>query len=124
MEILDGNPADTEPFEDALARLIGKFRIVPDAVATDQGFGSAANAEAAATLGVNDVYFSGKHIAESARHLLVDDGPLGKTLGRFRAGAEGLISAAMRAGAKLGRCLWKGYGISARMRGARWRRRT
>lgn len=109
MEILEGNPADTEPFADALARLIEKFRVVPGAVATDQGFGSASNAEAAAKLGVEDVYFSGKRVAKSARDLVVEDGVLGKALGRFRAGAEGLISAAMRAGAKLARCLWKGY---------------
>jgi len=109
MEILDGDPAETEPFADALKRLIDKFRVVPGAVATDQGFGSAANAEAAVKLGVDDVYFSGKPVAASARHLVVEDRPLGKALGRFRAGAEGLISAAMRAGAKLGRCLWKGY---------------
>lgn len=108
-DILDGNPADTASFEEPLLALKRKFRITPSQVATDQGFGSASNAFKAASLGVDVLSFSGKRVAEEARHLVVNEGPLRKVLDRFRAGAEGMISAVKRAGSGLKRCIWKGY---------------
>lgn len=106
-QILDGNPADAEIFMDALTCLRGKYRRTPTAVATDKGFGSAQNAQAARALGVEALTFSRRPLAAAAQGLLAS-GRTERMLIRFRAGAEAVISAAKR-GVNLTRCLWRGW---------------
>jgi len=106
-EILEGNPADAEIFIDSLKAFRRKYRKVPNAVATDKGFGSAANAEDAREMGVESLTFSKRPLAEEAQGLLAS-GAMEKMLIRFRAGAEAVISAAKR-GVSLARCLWRGW---------------
>ena len=92
---------------DALEGYKKKFRRVPKAVATDKGYGSLGNAQKAKALGVRDLTFSRKHLAEGGDEL-VAHGLVEKMLLRFRAGAEAIISAAKR-GVNLSRCLWHGW---------------
>jgi IS5 family transposase len=106
-QILNGNPADSEIFIDALESQIKKYRTIPSAVATDKGFGSADNAKAAIALGVKDLTFSKRPLAAEAQGLLAN-GTTERLLMRFRAGAEAVISAAKR-GVNLARCLWRGW---------------
>lgn len=109
-DVLDGNPVDTESYIPAIKCLKKKYgKKAAGTVATDQGFGSAKNAIAAAGIGVEIQSFSGCRIAESGREHVVGKGRLRKMLDRFRAGAEGLISGIKRGGAGLKRCLWEGY---------------
>jgi IS5 family transposase len=106
-QILEGNPADAEIFMDALNCLRGKYHRIPAAVATDKGFGSAENAQAARALGVEALTFSRRRLAAAAQDL-VASGRTERMLMRFRAGAEAIISAAKR-GVNLARCLWRGW---------------
>lgn len=110
LDVLDGNPVDTESYIPAIERMKEKYgKKAATTVATDQGFGSSENAIKAAELGVAVQSFTGRRIAEAGRKYVVDEGPLRRMLDRFRAGAEGMISTAKRAGAGLKRCLWEGY---------------
>lgn len=106
-QILDGNPADAEIFIDSLSGFRKKYRRIPDAVATDKGFGSTANAKEARRVGVDSLTFSKRPLAGDGQEL-VASGALEKMLIRFRAGAEAVISAAKR-GVHLARCLWRGW---------------
>jgi len=105
--ILDGNPVDSSVFLDALDSFRGKYRKTPSGVATDKGFGSAANAKAAIARGVESLTFSKRPLAAAAQGLLAS-GTAERMLIRFRAGAEAVISAAKR-GVNLARCLWRGW---------------
>ena len=110
IEVLDGNPVDTESYVPSVKVMKKKFgKSAATTVATDQGFGSAENAIKAAELGVVTQSFTGRKIAEAGEKHVVKDGPLRRMLDKFRAGAEGMISTAKRAGAGLKRCLWEGY---------------
>lgn len=107
MQILEGNPADSDIFMDSLISYRSKFRQVPKVVATDKGFGSGDNARRARKLGVEALTFSRRKLAPENEALVVS-GRTEKLLMKFRAGAEGIISAAKR-GVKLARCTWHGW---------------
>jgi len=101
-----GNPNDSEQFAPALERCLRPFANAPNAVAADGGFASKANAAFALEHGVKNLAFSvlkGNRLAE-----LVQSTRVYKRLRKWRAGIEGIISAAKRAFG-LDRCTWRGY---------------
>ncbi len=101
-----GNPADSEQFVPAIERHIGRFGKAPKDVATDGGFASKENGRWAKAKGVLNVAFStlkGNKITE-----LVQNDRAYKMLRKWRAGIEGIISAAKRAYG-LTRCNWRGF---------------
>jgi IS5 family transposase len=108
-EVLAGNPADAEVFENSLERLTGVTGRVPTQVAADGGFSSIENVEHAKGLGVKDVAFSkyrGLEILDMCKTVGVF-----KALRNFRAGIEGDISNLKR-GFDIFKCVWKGlYGF-------------
>lgn len=106
-QILEGNPMDASVFEDSLASYRSKYRQIPEAVATDKGFGSGENARIATELGVKELTFSQRKLSADAEEL-VAHGHMEKILMKFRAGAEAIISAAKR-GVNLARCTWRGW---------------
>lgn len=101
-----GNPSDAGQFSLTLERCLQQFGNAPNAVATDGGFASKTNAAFALQHGVKNVAFSvlkGNTLAE-----LVQSTRVYKRLRKWRAGIEGIISAAKRAFG-LDRCTWRGY---------------
>lgn len=105
-QIVDGNPTDATLFEPALDSFEQQYGFTPQAVATDKGFGSSANAKRARARGVKHLSFCNRHLTREAENL-VAHGRTAKLLARFRAGVEGIISAAKR-GVELARCVWRG----------------
>ena len=104
--ILEGNPADSEQFIPALARHRELFGKTPRQVATDAGFASKRNGDAARQMGVKDIAFSatkGNKLSE-----LVTSDRIYKALRKWRAGIEGIISAGKRAYG-LTRCNWRSF---------------
>lgn len=103
--IEEGNPADTDRLIPVLQRHENNYGCVPRQVAADGGYASAANLEAAKTLGVEDMAFNKK------RGLAVEDmvksNWVYRKLKNFRAAIEGNISCLKRSYG-LGRCNWKG----------------
>ena len=101
-----GNPADAEQFVAALERHRRRFGRAPKKVATDGGFASKDNAVKARAMSVQDIAFStpkGNKLSE-----LVKSEHTYKRLRKWRAGIEGVISAAKRAFG-LDRCTWSGF---------------
>lgn len=101
-----GNPADSEQFQPAIERHIRRFGEAPRDVATDGGFASKANAAWAKAKGVVNVAFSalkGNKLSE-----IVQSERVYKTLRKWRAGIEGVISAVKRAYG-LTRCTWRSF---------------
>jgi IS5 family transposase len=101
-----GNPADAARATTMLERhreLMGK---VPEKVAFDAGFSSAANVQIASELGIKGASFAQKGVIDVFK--FIGSPQKHKKLQRFRAGVEGIISFAKRCFG-LGRCLWHGY---------------
>lgn len=101
-----GNPADSTqalPMLERHRNLMGK---VPEQVAFDAGFTSAANIAGARDLGVKDASFAKKGSIDVMAG--VREPKQYKKLQRFRAGVEGIISFTKRCFG-FGRCLWRGY---------------
>lgn len=101
-----GNPADAAQFLPALERLHARNGQMPKQVATDAGFASKTNARDALGLGVKDLAF----VAPKHKSLpeLIKDTRAYKALVKWRAGIEGIISAAKRAFG-LDRCTWSSF---------------
>ena len=105
-EVLSGNPCDSSlflPMMEQVAKVSGK---IPSHVAVDDGFASYDNATLAMVDGVKQLAFGGKLKYE--QQAWVSSRKVQKTLRRFRAGIEGIISAFKR-GLSLDRCIWKGW---------------
>ena len=102
--ILEGNPADSNLFKDALDRHKEHYGYAPRETSTDCGFASEENAEYARAMGVEHACFT-RPVGEVFKH--IEEGVM-KILRKFRAGIEGIISTLKRA-MGLSRCLWKGY---------------
>ncbi len=101
-----GNPRDVTLFQKALDRQKDVYGRMPNAVAADGGFASAANAEYAMGKGVDKVYFS-KSVGRKLRELLPSRA-VQRLLFRFRAGVEGVLSSVIR-GVGLDRCTWRSW---------------
>lgn len=101
-----GNPADSEHFIPALERHKQRMGKAPEDVAADGGFSSKANAGRAREMGVTNIAFSA--LKGNLLSDLVQSVRLYKQLRNWRAGIEGIISAAKRAFG-LDRCTWRGY---------------
>ena len=105
-QIFRGNPADTAEFIPALERHEKLYGKAPLKVATDGGFTSKDNADGAKEMGVRDIAFSslkGNKLTD-----LIKSEHIYKKLRKWRAGIEGVISAAKRAYG-LSRCNWSGF---------------
>ena len=105
-QIFRGNPADTDEFIPALERHEKLYGRVPLKVATDGGFTSKDNANDAKEMGVRDIAFSslkGNKLSD-----LIKSERVYKKLRKWRAGIEGIISAAKRAYG-LSRCNWSSF---------------
>jgi len=105
-QVFRGNPADTDEFIPALERLQKLYGKAPLKVAADGGFTSKDNADLAKAMGVRDIAFSslkGNKLTD-----LIKSKHVFKKLRKWRAGIEGVISAAKRAYG-LSRCNWSGF---------------
>ena len=105
-QIFRGNPADTDEFIPALERHEKLYGKAPLKVAVDGGFASKDNGNDAKRLGVRDIAFSslkGNKLTD-----LIKSERAYKKLRKWRAGIEGVISAAKRAYG-LSRCNWSGF---------------
>ncbi|MFC1734699.1 ISNCY family transposase [Candidatus Hydrogenedentota bacterium] len=105
-QIFSGNPADTDEFMPALERHEKLYGRAPLKVATDGGFTSKDNANHAKQIGVRDIAFSslkGNKLID-----LIKSERVYKKLRKWRAGIEGVISAAKRAYG-LSRCNWSSF---------------
>lgn len=101
-----GNPSDSSLFVPALDRHVELYRRVPHSVASDGGFASASNGFYAREIGVKNVSFN-KRVGKALKELLPSKW-IRRTLFRFRAGVEAIISALKR-GVGMTRCLWRGW---------------
>ena len=100
-----GNPADAQRFMPMLERHQAHYGVMPRQVATDGGYASVDNLNAAKSAGVEDVAFHKKRglaIADMVKSKWVF-----RRLRNFRAGIEANISCLKRAYG-LARCTWKG----------------
>jgi IS5 family transposase len=105
-EIFRGNPADADEFIPALERHEQRYAAPPLKVAADGGFASKDNAEKAKEMGARDIAFSS--LKGNTLTDLITSERVYKKLRTWRAGIEGVISAAKRAYG-LARCNWSGF---------------
>jgi IS5 family transposase len=106
VEIVDGNPKDSQLYEGVLDRIERDYEVTPRDVVTDGGYASLKNQEIAKGKGVVNIVFnkivgSLKNIATSLN--------METRLKKWRSGMEAVISNVKR-GFKLFRCEWKGKG--------------
>ena len=101
----EGNPGDSTLVERTVTRVIGVLGHIPNAIAFDGGFTSKENLEKVKNLGVKEVCFHKKRGIDVAE--MVSSPAIFKTLKKFRAGIEGVISALKRE-LGLSRATWKG----------------
>ena len=103
--IESGNPADSQRFMPMLERHQAHYGVMPRQVATDGGYASVDNLNAAKQAGVEDVAFHKKRGLDIAD--MVKSKWVFRRLRNFRAGIEANISCLKRAYG-LSRCTWKG----------------
>jgi IS5 family transposase len=106
-QVLRGNPADDQLFPELLTIHQKQYGQAPENFCADRRFFSPDNEELAYTEGVKKVSICKPGYRSKNRRKLEKE-PWFKTLQRFRAGIEGIISALMRSYG-LKRCLWKGW---------------
>lgn len=105
-QVVTGNPSDTKLFPPTLEKITANYGKTPKSIATDGGFASKANLQAALEKGVTNVVFnkvvgSLKSVA-SSKHMQT-------RLKKWRSGIEATISNLKR-GFNIGQCNWKGWG--------------
>jgi transposase, IS5 family len=103
--IESGNPADSSRFLPMIKRLGDVYGKLPNQVAADAGYASAANIDAAKELGIKAVGLPKKR--GMTVEAMTGSEWVYRKLKRFRAGIEGNISTLKRAFG-LNRCTWKG----------------
>lgn len=106
VEIVEGNPKDSQLFEGVLERIRQDYRVTPRDVVTDEGYASLKNQEKVKEKVVVNIVFnkiagSLKNIARSLN--------METRLKKWRSGIEAVISNIKR-GFNLYRCEWKGKG--------------
>jgi transposase, IS5 family len=106
-QVLEGNPGDNELLPEILRRHKRQFGRTPHMLCADRRFFSAENEKAAYGQGVKRVSIV-KPGYKSVERRKLEKERWFRSLQRFRAGIEGIISGLMR-GLGLKRCLWKGW---------------
>lgn len=104
VEIVEGNPADSQLYEGVLERIQSSYGITPRDVVTDGGYVSRKNQGTAKGKGVVNIVFN--KIVGSLRNM-VTSGNMETRLKKLRSGIEVVISNIMR-GFNIHRCKWKG----------------
>jgi len=104
-EILRGNPADSNLYQDAIDKLIESYGRVPRDSATDGGYASKPNAEYAQSKGIINIVFN--KLVGSLKNITSSKN-METRLKKWRSGIEANISNLMR-GFNLTRCKWKGF---------------
>lgn len=105
VEVLEGNPADSDIFINSLERTAAVTGRVPTQIAADGGYSSIENVDAAKEMGVKDVSFS-KHVGLGVLDMCKSE-KVHQKLRNFRAGIEAHISNLKR-GLGMFVCPWKG----------------
>ena len=106
-DVLRGNPGDNELLPNFLAKHKRLYLKAPKNLSGDRRFFSDDNEKKAAKAGVVRVSICKPGYRSKARRQIEKERWF-KTLQRFRAGIEGIISGLMR-GVGLKRCIWKGW---------------
>lgn len=104
VEIVDGNPGDSQLYEGVLDRIQRDYGITPRDVVTDGGYASLKNQERAKERGVVNIVFN--KIVGTLKNI-VTSGNMERRLKKWRGGIEAVISNVKR-GFNLFRCEWKG----------------
>jgi IS5 family transposase len=104
VEIVDGNPSDSQLYEGVLERIQRDYDVTPRDVVTDGGYASLKNQEKAKGKGVVNIVFN--KIVGTLKNI-VTSGNMESRLKKWRSGIEAVISNVKR-GFKLFRCEWKG----------------
>lgn len=106
-EVYEGNPCDGDILKDSLEHHERLFGRVPERLAGDRRYHSAANEEIAAKAGVKEVALPKPGRLSEARKSL-QKAKWFRRLMRWRAGIEGNLSTLLRSFG-LKRCLWRGW---------------
>jgi IS5 family transposase len=106
-DVLRGNPGDSELLADCLAKHKRQYFKAPHNLSGDRRFFSDENEKKAAQAGVVRISICKPGYRSKERKQFEKERWF-KTLQRFRAGIEGIISGLMR-GVGLKRCIWKGW---------------
>lgn len=104
LEIVGGNPSDSQLYAGALERIEHSYGVTPRDVVTDGGYASLKNQDTAKEKGVVNIVFN--KIAGSLRNI-VTSGNMETRLKKWRSGIEAVISNVKR-GFNMYRCEWKG----------------
>jgi IS5 family transposase len=106
VEIVEGNPKDSQLYEGVLDRIQRDYGVTPRDVVTDGGYASLRNQEIAKGKGVVNIVFN--KIVGSLKNITTSLN-METRLKKWRSGIEAVISNVKR-GFKLFRCDWKGKG--------------
>jgi IS5 family transposase len=106
-QVFQGNPDDAHMIPDILSKHQNQYGQAPKSLCADRRFFSTENEKKAYQSGVEKVSICKPGYRSHDREQIEKERWF-KTLQRFRAGIEGIISALMR-GYGLKRCLWKGW---------------
>ena len=106
VEIVEGNPKDSQLYEGVLDRIQRDYGVTPQDVVTDGGYASLKNQEIAKGKGVVNIVFN--KIVGSLKNITTSLN-METRLKKWRSGIEAVISNVKR-GFKLFRCDWKGKG--------------
>jgi len=104
VEIVDGNPRDSQLYEGALERVELLYGVTPRDVVTDGVYASLGNQKTAKEKGVVNIVFN--KIVGSLKNIATS-GAMETRLKKWRSGIEAVISNIKR-GCNLYRCEWKG----------------
>jgi IS5 family transposase len=104
-EIVEGNPNDSELFEETIKEVKREYGMTPESSAADGGYASNANMECAKREGIVNIVFN--KITGSMENVCSNKRKENK-LKKWRAGIEVVISNLKR-GFGIGRCNWKGW---------------
>ncbi len=104
LEIVDGNPGDSQLYEGVLERIEGRYGLTPRDVVTDGGYASLKNQETAKEKGVVNIVFN--KIVGSLKNMVTSCN-METRLKKWRSGIEAVISNVKR-GFNMYRCEWKG----------------
>lgn len=115
-QVARGNPADSTRTVPLVQRHRQRYGVVPEQLSLDGGFASRENLERVKALGVKDVVFRKKRGLKVSE--MVRESWMYRTLRKFRAGIEGVISF-LKHGFGLRRCPWHGFdGFRAYVQGS------